>query len=191
MALGSVGKGCVLVSGILTLLNGGVHIFHNVLKSWCSSSASQSCVGPALFWNSGDTPFLQDTNKLGWRTVITTDLNTVLDIWLPVVLGIFLLSTGSSSLRSQSSIVASVAYSWPAMSTTLLLVALFGAFGYNGNFGIWAGMFLSFTSALCLVTHLFALHDGKFPCWNEEGSKSGQDANVRPRLPQGHRGRRR
>jgi hypothetical protein len=130
-------------------------------------------VGPALKWNSGDTPFLSDSNALGWRTVVTTDLNTVLDIWLPVVLSCILLSTASANMRSQYSVTAYIAYSWPKMSTFLLFTGLFGAFGYCGNFGVCVGMFCSLSAIYCGVVHVLALHDGKFPCFDEESSKSG------------------
>ena len=67
-----LGKGLVVVCAFLTTLNGFIHLFPNVLNPWCQSSASQSCVGPALRWNSGDTGFTSDSNIDGWRTVLTT-----------------------------------------------------------------------------------------------------------------------
>jgi hypothetical protein len=64
-----VGKGLVVVSSFLVALNGVIHIFHNVLNPWCTGG--QTCVGPALRWNTGDTGFTADSNADGWRTVLT------------------------------------------------------------------------------------------------------------------------
>ena len=44
-----VGKGLVIISGVMTLLNGTINIFHNVLNPWCSSSETQACIGPGEF----------------------------------------------------------------------------------------------------------------------------------------------
>ena len=75
-----------------------------------------------------------------------TDLNTVLDVWSPILFGFILLSTSSARIRSSHSMIGTIAYSWTRMGTFLLIVALFGAFGYCGNFGIVTGMVCSFSA---------------------------------------------
>ena len=120
-----VGKGLVVVCGILTLLSGLLNIFHNTLGVWCSSDSTQKCVGPALKWNSGDTPFTQDSNKDGWRTVLTLDLNAMIDIWSPVIMGTIILSTASISTRQRHFLVSSISYSWTRMASFLIITALF------------------------------------------------------------------
>ena len=166
---------------LLTLLSPA----DNVLQKWCVATSTQSCVGPALKWNTGATGFLTDSNADGYRTVVTTDLNTVLDIWLPIVLGCLILSSASPSMRSSNLFTATIAYSWPKMATCLFLTGLFGAFGYNGNFGILTGLLCSFSAIWCGLVHVLALHDGKFPCANQvrQGvaweKRRAVDANVR------------
>mmetsp|Transcript_9098 Transcript_9098/g.18387 ORF Transcript_9098/g.18387 Transcript_9098/m.18387 type:complete len:252 (-) Transcript_9098:399-1154(-) len=168
-----LGKGLVVVCAFLTTLNGFIHLFHNVLNPWCQSSASQSCVGPALRWNSGDTGFTSDSNIDGWRTVLTTDLNTVLDVYSPIIFGVALLSTSSARIRSSHSLIGSIAYSWTRMGTFLLIVALFGSFGYSGNFGIINGMICSCSALYCFFVHFMGFVGGTRPCLNEEGEVSG------------------
>ena len=57
---------------------------------------------------------------------LAIDLNTMLDIWSPVLFGVALLSTASVRIRSTSFIIGSISYSWTRMGTFLLLAALFG-----------------------------------------------------------------
>ena len=64
-----LGKGLVVLSSFLVFLNGIIHVFHNVLNPWCSGQ--QTCIGPALRWNTGSTGFTSDSNADGWRTVLT------------------------------------------------------------------------------------------------------------------------
>jgi len=59
------------------------------------------------------------------------------------------------------------------MGSFLLIVALFGAFGYCGNFGIFTGMFDSCTALYCLSVHFMGFVGGTRPCLNEEGEVSG------------------
>ncbi|GMH79885.1 hypothetical protein TrLO_g6675 [Triparma laevis f. longispina] len=168
-----VGKALCIVAGVLTTLNGLINVFHNVLTPWCTISEAQSCVGPALKWNSGDVGFTADSNADGWRSVLTTDLNTMLDIWSPVLFGFALLATASVRLRSSSFIIGSISYSWTRMGAFLLLAALFGSFGYTGNFGIITGLINSITSFYCIFCHFAGFVGGTMPCVNESGEKSG------------------
>ncbi|GMI40121.1 hypothetical protein TrCOL_g12986 [Triparma columacea] len=166
-----LGKGLVVLSSFLVFLNGIIHVFHNVLNPWCSGQ--QTCIGPALRWNTGSTGFTSDSNADGWRTVLTTDLNTVLDVWSPILFGFILLSTSSARIRSSRPLIGSIAYSWTRMGTFLLIVALFGSFGYSGNFGIVTGMVCSGSAMYCFAVHFMGFVGGKRPCLNEEGEVSG------------------
>ena len=104
---------------------------------------------------------------------MTTDLNTVLDIWCPVLFGISLLATSSVSMRTSSFLISAVSFSWTRMASYLLIVALFGSFGYCGNFGIVTGLIVSFTSFYCALVHYAGFVGGTAPCVNESGEQSG------------------
>ena len=172
--LSSIGKAVILVNGVLVTLTGCIHVINNVLNPWCVVSETVTCFGPALRWNSGDTPFLHDSNGAGgWRSVLTTDINVVIEIWCPFVLGVLILSTASISLRQNVYPIHQLSYSWNKMATFLVLTAFFGAFGYSGNFGIMTGVVNSFSALFLLVVSVFGLHGGKFPCANESGDQSG------------------
>ena len=54
------------------------------------------------------------------------------------------------------------------MGTFLLIVALFGSFGYSGNFGIVTGMVCSGSAMYCFAVHFMGFVGGKRPCLNEE-----------------------
>ena len=127
--LPELGKGMVIVCGCLSILTGLIHVLHNVLQPWCTSSSTTSCFGPALVWNkSGETAFLKDSNHAGWRSVLTTDINVVIDIWQPLVFGVIILSSSSIHLRANYYVVRNIAYSWSKMATFLVLSAFFGSF---------------------------------------------------------------
>ena len=134
----------ILISGILTIITGLIHISTTAVKPWCTnppsavteggdtvvdSSGDQSCVGPALIWNKGGASFLADSNKFGWRTFMTTDINVLLDTFTPVILGSVIIASGSTSCRQSIWPVKAIAYSWGKMAGFLVVTALFGNFG--------------------------------------------------------------
>ena len=134
----------ILISGILTIITGVIHISTTAVKPWCTNppsvvtpdgetvvieSGDHSCVGPALLWNKGSTSFTSDSNKNGWRTFMTTDINVLLDTYTPIILGSIIIASGSTSCRQSIWPVKLIAYSWGKMAVYLVVMALFGNFG--------------------------------------------------------------
>jgi len=168
-----VAKISVLICGFLTVLVALINFFHSSLNTWCSGSSSQTCIGPALKWNSGSVAFTEDSNKEGWRSVITTDVNTVLDVFSPMIFGLLILATASSKTRDTSSFVAGFAYSWSRMGFLLIFTALFGSIGYAGNFGIVTGVInLTVSGYLFFMAMVPALSGNAYPCSNTNPNHS-------------------
>ena len=168
-----LGKGMVVIGGLLTLIGGLINFFHSSLSSWCVTTTEQTCVGPALKWNSGSTPFLDDSNMSGWRTVITTDVNTVIDVFSPLVFGALVLLTGSTNSRNVSPFIASFAYSWPRMGVLFIFTSFFGSMGYSGNYGIVVGTYnLVVALYLFLIGMIPGISGNSYPCANTNPNHS-------------------
>lgn len=135
-----------LASLVLAVGNNVAHIARNEFHDeWCS----QHCVGPYLVWPQSSDNWSKDVNLKGWGSVFSLDVNRLLELWTPSVLVLLLLHAGGGR------------------SALLLVLAVFGSFGYGGNVGIVLGVNL----VLLAVVHLLVAtgHSGSW--WDTTGSE--------------------
>ncbi|GBG24840.1 Hypothetical Protein FCC1311_010582 [Hondaea fermentalgiana] len=111
-----------------------------------------SCVGPGLIWierTDTDVTVLDTTYSINtlvgsddWGSFFSLRPSVFFDLLTPLLMGII------SMLASLTSNVDSIMASWTLLSYWLLAQALFGNFGYGGNYGVVLG-FLSSILSFC------------------------------------------
>merc|ERR1719361_1360052 len=103
-------------------------------SDWCEhgdESDEYNCVGPNLFWRTGDRP-TYDWN-LQWRGVWTFKPQEFVDLWTPFV---FAVAGGACHLGVP---IRTLCATWYHTFAFYLLMSLYSQFGYAGNFGVFWG----------------------------------------------------
>jgi len=118
----------------LTVLNNVVHIFRNEFHHWCKKDLNEDCIGPFLIW---PDEFARSVNVDKWGSVFSLDINRGLELWTPTVLVIWFLAFSNDS--------------WFLASLFLIILALFGAFGFGGDAGIVLGIVLLVGSGFSMI----------------------------------------
>lgn len=129
----------IIIMLSMTILNNVIHVVNNEFHHWCKDKSDQSCIGPFLIW---PEDFLRSVNQDKWGSVFSLDLNRALELWTPVLLVLLFLAFGMDS--------------WYQTTLHLVLMSLFGAFGYTGNMGIVVGMMLVVGAFLSLMVAMLA-----------------------------------
>ena len=126
----------------LTIINNITHILKNEFHHWCKEDSSENCIGPYLIW---PEDFVKSVNADKWGSVFSLDINRGLELWTPTLLVLWYIVFGG--------------YSWFHNAIFLILLALFGAFGFDGNAGIVLGVMLLVASAFSFLIANLGGHD--------------------------------
>ena len=142
--LGGITRALSFVAGLATAICGLVHVFSKFRKE-CPSLGRSDCVGPWLFWSSGD--FTADVNGAYWRLqLFSLAPDAFIDNWSAVILGLITMFLHVHSLR-----IEALSRNWARLCVWFLFVALFGSFGYAGNLGVLTGFLNSLVALLCFI----------------------------------------
>ncbi|KAH9246600.1 hypothetical protein BASA81_015867 [Batrachochytrium salamandrivorans] len=115
---------------VLAVGNNVAHIARNEFHGgWCP----HRCIGPYLSWPYSSRDWFKDVNLQGWGSVFSLDINRLMELWAPLILVLLILS--QTRYRAIG----------------LLVLAVFGSFGYGGNVGIVLGMNLVVLAAVHLL----------------------------------------
>jgi len=144
----------------LTVLNNFIHIFRNEFHNWCDhhKGSDDDCVGPLLIW---PDDFLKSINTEYFGSVFSLDLNRGLELWTPMFLVVWFLAFSSES--------------WITNAFSLVVLAMFGAFGYAGNMGIVVGMMLSIAAIVSFLIGLLGGREAQVP---NEGYRYVRDGGL-------------
>ena len=133
----------IIIMMILTIINNFVHVGNNEFHHWCKDRSDETCIGPFLIWPEND--FLKSVNQEKWGSVFSLDLNRALELWTPTFLVMVFFAFGMDN--------------WHLTTFFLVMLALFGAYGYGGNMGIVVGVMLSVGAMLSFIVAVFASND--------------------------------
>jgi len=129
---------------VLTIINNLVHVLKNEFHHWCHDN--DDCVGPYLIW---PDDFMESVNADKWGSVFSLDLNRGLELWAPTFMVILFIASGNES--------------WTFTAFFLILLSLFGAFGFAGNGGVILGSMLLFGALLSFVLGLCGARESQVP----------------------------
>lgn len=161
VTLGAVGRALTVLVGCLTFIVGLVHIAKTVELSDCEDSSTISCIGKSLRWNTraASSP-INDVNK-EWRDVFTFSPDPFFEYWTPILLGVLTLMIHFGGEPGWFTLA--IASTWVRLGFWLAFVALYGNFGYAGNFGIVVALITCMIAGLCLIIALISRGDQVAP----------------------------
>eukprot|EP00755_Sulcionema_specki_P028507 Sspe_Gene.90052::Locus_61683_Transcript_1_1_Confidence_1.000_Length_779::g.90052::m.90052 len=152
----------IFLLAILTMITGCIHLHYKLDSRWCPKNEHErrhsnidDCIGKSLAW--ADTKHSVDDINQNWRTVFTFVPGALADNWTPFIMGLMTLL----AFFFERTHIKFIASTWARAFLWHLVVALWGNFGYAGNFGICIGFINSFVSLLCLI-NAFMSSEGPF-----------------------------
>jgi len=116
------------------------HDLEGFTTRWCDpanddlrTSQEYNCIGPNLIWWGGTRP-TGDWN-FHWRSVFTYNPQQFFDLWIPLLFG----AVGLAQHVGPQFRISAITSNWLRTSFFYLNCAIFGQFGFGGNFGVFWG----------------------------------------------------
>jgi len=113
-----------------------------------------TCIGPQIRWVTEHYRFSEQVNgfaiitlgpRTSWRGVFSFKPSVFLDLWAPMIMGVISLFLHLGHTRADK-----IADNWIRFGLWFLFQALWGSFGYAGNWGIITG-FMGAVLSLCAI----------------------------------------
>jgi len=130
---------CASVLVVLTVINNVIFVGHSKMHKWCHTEI-HDCVTSWLIWPKRSV-WDNVNGPIAWGSVFSLDISVLLEIWAPTFLVVAYYAKGKTLDLG--------------LGFFLLFLAIFGAFGYGGNFGILLGFALVLLAIPVLLLTLF------------------------------------